>query len=409
MKILRSFLVFCTIALVGLGIFHDRILGKVLKSPMEKALAGAFDMPVSVNGLRVRLWPGHVTIDELAIHNPKGYQRTDHISAKGIDLSLDMGALKEKFVRIKKAHIRELTFAIESYMAPEGSRTNVMHWYYFMGLDADDPPIPEAEKTNPLTLEQAVEKSAAAGYWRVVIQHLELENGTFVFDDRRVNPPTQLIFRNLKGYWDGFDYVKFYRMHTYTEDIELAGTFGKDPPARFHGKGKCQFADGDNFDFRIEITGGSLTEYKFLLEGLPGEVRGGTFDLRSKMYSLHSDLESDHVLILRDLKLATPKATQKLFKYPVGGVLWLLADQKSIELNVRVNGYIGDPKFWFFSAFTQALNKALLTKAGMTLKGLHQGTLKIATETPDHLKNGIGMIGDVLAGPFDKKAGEKKT
>ena len=103
------------------------------------------------------------------------------------------------------------------------------------------------------------------------------------------------------------------------------------------------------------------------------------------------------------MKLAAPTPAQKLLKYPFDTIRLLLEDQKTVELNIKVDGYIGDPKFRIFSAFTQALQKALLSKT----KAGFEGTVKIATDTSGQMKNGLSKISEILTGSLSNKNGTK--
>ncbi len=399
---MRIFLVFL-VFLLAVTFFHDFLIGMTLDPLLEKELSILFDMPVNIEGMRVHLWPGHVSVKKIEFLNPPGFKRRDHFTARQIDIYLDLSVIDHKFIRIKRAHFKEVIFAIESYMTPEGSRTNVKHWYHHMGLDEDDPPLPP----RPLPPSD----NAGEDTWRVRIDRLELEKGAVIFDDRRVSPVRHWVFQNLKGYWEGFDFISKYTSPVFTEYIKLEGTFGENPAARFSGEGKCQFADGDNFDIKAQILGGSVMEYDFLMEGLPAEVRKGTFDLRSEMLCIESNLDSEHQLTLKSLEFAAPTATQKFLKYPFNTALFLLENQKTVELDMRVDGYIGDPKFRFASAFTKALQKALIYKAKASLKELQKGTVKIAIETPDQVKNGLGKVTAFMtdALPAKNLLGENKN
>ncbi len=400
MKLPKSLTVPAAVVL-AVVLLHGYLLGAVLTPLLEKVMTDVFDMRVNVKGLSVRVWPVRVHADKIECLNPRGFRRRDHWTGTGIDLELDLSHLKNKFIRIRYAHFKTAVFAVESYMTPQGSVTNVLHWYHHMGLDEDKPPLPPRDAPAP--------DNAGEKYWRTRIDRLELDKGEVIFDDRRAAPEFQWVFRELTGYWTGFDFLSDYTSPVFTETIKLEGTFGQHPPAKFKGEGRCQFADGDNFDVQTEITDGSVMEYKFLLEGLPGEAQSGSFDLRSKLRVVKSDLDSDHYLTLKSLKFASPSAAQKLMKYPLDGALMLLENQKSVELHMRVDGYIGDPKFRFFSAFTQALQKGLLDKTMMTLKGVGKGTLMVATETPKQVKNGLVKIASYLTDPFAPRTDGTQT
>jgi hypothetical protein len=393
MKKMVRFFLWVVIALAALGLVHDRLLGMVAEPYLEKVMTRVFDMPVHISGMRVAPFLGRVSVKELVILNPSGFRRRDHFTCKDIVCDLDLRVLKNKFIRIRKAHFREVIFAIESYMTPQGSRTNVWHWYHNMGLDEDGPPIPPRAMPHP--------DNIGEDSWRVRIDRLELDNGTLIFDDRREPEEQRWIFQHLKGYWTGFDFLSDYVSPTFTEYIKLEGTFGANPPALFQGEGKCQFADGDNFDVNVLISDGSAEEYAFLLSGILGEVQGGTYDLKSHLLCIEGDLRSEHLLTLKAIKLAAPTAAQKLFKYPFGAIRLLLEDQKTLELDIRVDGDISDPKFRVLSAFTKAFQKSLVSKTKAGIKG----TVKLATDTPNQFFTGLGRIGSVLTDPFGSKDG----
>jgi len=377
--------------LIGLGILvmlHARLLGMVAEPFLEKVMTRVFDMPVHIEGMRISPFFSRINIKKLEILNPSGFKRRDHFTCKEIEIQLDLRVLKNKFIRIRNAHFEKVVFAIESYMTPQGSRTNVKHWYHNMGLDEDGPPIPPRSMPHP---DNAGEKS-----WRTRIDRLELDDGTIIFDDRRDPEEQKWIFEHIKGHWDGFDFLSDYVSPTFTETIQVEATFGVNPPARFIGGGKCQFADGDNFDVDVQITDGSVAEYDFLLSTVLGEVQSGTFDLKSHLLCVEGDLRSEHLLTLKSMTFDAPTAAQKLLKYPFDGFRLLLEDQKAVELDIRVDGDIEDPKFRFYSAFSKALQKALIskTKAGIT------GTVKMAASTPGQVTHGLTRLGEVLTKPF---------
>jgi hypothetical protein len=396
MKISRFFFILLLV-LAALWMLHPLLLGKAVEPVLENLLVDAFDMPVHVEGVKIYPAFSRVTVQKIEFLNPPGFRRRDQFTAKGITLELDLRVLKNKFIRIRKAHFKEVVFAIESYMTSQGSRTNVWHWYHHMGLDEEDEPLPPRSMPHP--------ENIGEDSWRVRIDRLDLENGTIIFDDRREPEEQRWIFQRIKGYWTGFDFLSDYVSPTFTETIQVEATFGSNPPAYFKGGGQCQFADGDNFNVRTEITGGSIAEYNFLVKGIFGEVEAGTFDLKSHLICVEGDLKSDHQLTLRSMRLAAPTPAKKILNYPMDAVRFLLENEKTVELNIRVDGYIGDPKFRLFSAFTQALQKALVYK---TKTGL-EGTVKLAASAPVQVKSGLSRLGGLLIDPFARRNGSEET
>ncbi len=390
MKRARLFLILL-ISFGMLALTHGWLLGMAAEPFLEKIMSEAFDMPVHVDGLRIYPLTGCVKVAKIEFMNPPGFRRKDQFTAKGITCVLDLSVLKNKCIRIRSAYLKEVVFVIESYMAPSGSRNNVRHWYHHMGLDADEPPLPPRAKPDP--------DNVGEHHVRVQINRLDLDNGTVIFDDRRDPEEQRWIFEHLRGFWTGFDFLSDYVSPNFTEKIQLEGTFGENPPARFKGGGPCQFADGDNFNFDVAIMNGAISEYGFLMAGIPGEVTGGTFDLKSHLLVMESNLKSEHRLTLKGLKLASPTTTQKLLKYPVSALQMLLEEQKTVELDLRVDGYIGDPKFRMYGAFAKAFQKALYAKTKAGLKG----TVRIAASTPKQVASGLTRIGSILVDPFKSK------
>jgi len=111
---------------------------------------------------------------------------------------------------------------------------------------------------------------------------------------------------------------------------------------------------------------------------------------------VEGNLKSEHLLTLKSMTFAAPTAAQRLLQYPFDAVRLLLEDQKAVELDIKVDGYIEDPKFRVFSAFTKAFQKALIskTKAGIT------GTVKIAASAPGQVTYGLTKLGSILTEPF---------
>ena len=99
MKKLRP-LFFVLAVLVALGILHARLLGLAAEPFLEKVMTRVFDMPVHIEGMCISPFFSRVSIAKLEILNPPGFRRRDHFTCKGIDIELDLGVLKNKFIRI---------------------------------------------------------------------------------------------------------------------------------------------------------------------------------------------------------------------------------------------------------------------------------------------------------------------
>ncbi len=81
-------------------------------------------------------------------------------------------------------------------MTPEGSRTNVWHWYHNMGLDEDSPPLPPRSMPHPDNVGEVS--------WRTRIDRLEIEDGSVIFDDRRDARGATMAHRSYQGVLERF-------------------------------------------------------------------------------------------------------------------------------------------------------------------------------------------------------------
>ena len=72
LKFIKNLILFFLLILLVLPFVHNPILGKALDPYLEGVLARVFNMPVNIEGLSVRPFPGHVRAKRIEFLNPDG-------------------------------------------------------------------------------------------------------------------------------------------------------------------------------------------------------------------------------------------------------------------------------------------------------------------------------------------------
>ncbi len=386
---MKTFVKWFLVLILGVIVwFYPRAIGIVAEPVVEALMSKAFDLPVHIDGLWIDPITGRLGLKFLEALNQPDFKRRDHFSVKNVECQLDMSVLRNKMILIRDVKVKEAVFAIESYIGVRGLENNVFRWYDFMGISESDPA--GARRIKP------PEDNTGEKKWRLRIDKLTLENGTIIFDDYRETPSQHWLVHQIRGEWKGFDFISDFASPVFSETMEFEALFGKKNPAKLTGGGECQFADGANFDFKVSILGGSIEEYNFLVNGIQGNVKQGTFDLYSHLRCVERELDSEHLLTLWNMKFKTPSLTQKIAKYPMSAVQLLLEERRVVTLEIEVDGDICDPQFRMFSAFSKAIQKALYQK---TKSGVVEA-VKLTALSPVYVAKGLSQIGSFLIDPF---------
>ena len=243
--------------------------------------------------------------------------------------------------------------------------------------------------------------------WRVKIRKVEIKEGIFVYNYHSTTENYEILSPKFRGYWSGFDrpfFIKegedFPGSEKWTEDIYLKGLLGEKTKAHFLISGKTQFSAGANFYLDCKITGGALTDYPFIWKGLPGKIKGGTFDLVSKFNCIKGSLDVKNKLSLKSLEINKSTATEKIFGLPVDVFLGILKDNKQIDLSIHIKGNVRDPKFEFFRSFSSALQKALFHKIKYGFGTVGKGAAKVVGGVGDQIMSGLEKITETLNNGF---------
>lgn len=389
---LRRIILFAALLYLLTEFVLPRAVGMVLEPRLEKKLTRLFDMPVKIEGLHGQLLNGHVWARGITFWNQPGFSNRPHLDVQGIEFDIDYLALRDKRVIIRNAVLNHPFYLLERISTPQGIKNNIVMWWDHIesqtGEDIGAPEAPDEKR------------------WFVSIDKIVFHDGTFIFHDRtREGMEKKLVFQKFEAIYDGFSWRTLSPV-LLSQGIFIAGLFGEKAPAPFRIYGRANFATSE-VSFKLDgvIKGGALEEQKNLWEGLPIQVKAGTFDLNIRAVCIRKHLKSKSLLTMKSVQVAAgPSATDKIWGLPMSASMIFLQNQKTLHLKIPVHGDITDPKFEFFHAYRVAFQESLRKKIESGIHFLARGTAKIAAQTREVLvetpaklaTEGIGRIATIV-------------
>jgi len=191
----------------------------------------------------------------------------------------------------------------------------------------------------------------------IEISRITLQNGTLVFDDRKIKPNFSSTLTELTGRVTGVTSIT-----TKPADVDIRGKIGRQIPMEITGK-VHPFKDNLFVDLKASLRDfnlSPLTPYSGTYAGYKIEKGSLSFDLKYLISGMKLDAENRVVidqLTLGD-RVESPQAT----KLPVGLAVTLLRDSEGkINLDIPVTGRIDDPEFSVWRIVLQVILN-LLTK-----------------------------------------------
>ena len=348
----------------------SRILGLFLEPVLEQKLTDLFGMPVTIKGLRVNPLTGGVHASALRFMNQPEFAPAPHLEVLGIDFRIHFLALRYHQVLIDSIDLKQPFYFIDRIRIKGSPENNASTWVHH---------IKKIIATSDEQDARGKKKEEESKDWHVKIGKIVLHRGTFIFDDRSHKVRNKFVFQSLEGYLAGFEWRTPDPIQL-TQEVRVRGLFGENYPEPFWIKGLANFATSDvSFDLHGDIPDGALLEHRRFFSGLPIQIQGGRFSLKSHTVCKQDKLESRNELILKSIQVApSPSPVAKVWGLPVMASIIFLQNEKMISLNVPVSGEITDAKFEFALAFRQAFQEALGNHTFSGLRFLQEGTARLA-------------------------------
>lgn len=378
---------FAVLLVLALALFFRVELSSLLLAPfVEKTLSHLFGTEVTAEEFRFDPFTGHLEVKNFMIMNQEGFTRRPHFRAD-LEAKVDMRNLLTPHIHIETLAARNAYFLIEKHRrddAPwtEESFINIKTWIRRMKGSGQENPGPEDKRPS---------------LWEVRIDRIVVDNTVFIYDYRTdlTHVKKRYVFQKLKGRLDGF--------HWPTADpgkleqtVYLEGLIGLLKPAPIHVGGKANFSSSKiSFDLTGAIRGGAVTEYKHFWEDLAVKVTGGEYDMTARALCDKRQLKWENDLVLHKLRLKSKRTAGALiWGVPIKAAMSFLENQKKIELQMPVQGDIGDPHLSpaFGQAFREALNR--YTQSGL---GMFKEPVKIMAKTGGAITEApVKMMGETF-------------
>jgi uncharacterized protein involved in outer membrane biogenesis len=281
----------------------------------------------------------------------------DFIKFKSLFMNSLSAGYNPLFVRIKDIALADLyariivnedgTLNVKNVAKPEAAEGEET-------AETKAAPPPKEEEAQPEEKKEYLGDILAKN---IEINRITLQNGTIVFDDRKIKPNFSSTLTELTGRVTGVTSIT-----TKPADVDIRGKIGRQIPMEITGK-VYPFKDNLFVDLKASLRDfnlSPLTPYSGTYAGYKIEKGSLSFDLKYLISGMKLDAENKVVidqLTLGD-RVESPQAT----KLPVGLAITLLRDNEGkINLDIPLTGRIDDPEFSVWRIVVQVIVN-ILTK-----------------------------------------------
>ncbi|OPY93110.1 MAG: AsmA family protein [Syntrophaceae bacterium PtaU1.Bin231] len=281
----------------------------------------------------------------------------DFVKFKSLFVNSVSAGYNPLFVRIKDIAIADFFARI---IVNEDGTLNVKNVAKPETAEGEEAEEAEAAKPGKKEEAESGEKKEYLGdilAKNIEINRISLQNGTLVFDDRKIKPNFSSTLTELTGRVTGVTSIT-----TKPAEVDIRGKIGRQIPMEITGK-VHPFKDNLFVDLKASLRDfnlSPLTPYSGTYAGYKIEKGSLSFDLKYLISDMKLDAENKVVidqLTLGD-RVESPQAT----KLPVGLAVTLLRDADGkINLDIPVTGRIDDPEFSVWRIVLQVIVN-LLTK-----------------------------------------------
>lgn len=404
---MKKFFFVLFMSLVTAFLMRAQLLGIYLDPIIEKQLTEIFAMPIVIDGLRADPITGNVRINRLRFLNQPEFSTKPHIDAKEIKTQVDVKALFHQQVLIEEITMNELNYSIERKVnlgkAISNAKMMARGVKKFRRLRKE-------KKQKELEALGLKEDPTPGKDWIIRIRSIHFFEGSFEYRGETDGQVTsEYYFKNLKGVLDDFRRPSDPSVMNQTAKVQ--GNFGHLYPTPFWAEGKANFENSDiSFNLKGKIQESPIDEYHKIFEGMQIQVNGGTFELEMEALCVLDQLTANMKLILKNLKLSEPPGVaQMLWGLPTLATLRFLETEKTITLNIPLQGVISDPKFDFGIAFQVTFQEALKHYTLSGIQFLREGPIRLAMQTQGLAAAASGKIAGGLNQASQQVTGLVKT
>ncbi|WP_322047086.1 DUF748 domain-containing protein [Paraburkholderia sp. J67] len=363
------------IALVGLY-----VLQREAKARVEAALA-----PIGTAArVDVAFWLTSVELTDVRLKPPRDWPTADMLHARRITITPDLRALLAHRVHVREVEVSDFTMTV---LRRQNGAIEILP-----NLRRE---MEAAEAANPASAASSADANVNANAAippEKLIDHIVLDNGTFVFYDRSVgNPPWRVTVSDAHA---SVDHVQLPALDEPTHVSVTGAIKGPAHTGRVSFEGTVRIASKDS-QTRTTLRGvdlATLDPYLLKKAGAKANVAGGTIDLDLTSTVRGYRLHAPGTVTLHHLQLAESSNPLDTFmSIPTRAAIAALKSHRGdITLHFVLDGDLRDPKFRLDESLMTELRAGFAQALGVSAEGVAQGAGQTAKGIADALRNLFG-------------------
>jgi hypothetical protein len=354
-------------ALGGLYALQQAVKSRVAEALAPIGSAGRIDVAFTLSS---------VELTDVHINAPPGWPTADALQAGHITVTPDLHAFLAHRVHIRDVTVRDFTMNV--LRSADGSIQILPNLREAMQNETVAP-----SSGTPASEPMPAEK---------LIDHVALQQGTFVFYDRTVsNPPYQVSVSDANA---TVDHIRLPGLTEPTQVSVTGSIKGPQHTGQVAFSGWIRIANKDSQTTTtlrgVDIT--TLDPYLLRKASTKAKISGGTLDLNITSTVNAWRLHAPGTVTLHDLQLAPSSDPLDTFlAIPTrAAIAALKVHNGDITLHFVLDGNLHDPKFHLDENLTTQLRTGFAKVLGVSAQGVVQGAGQTAKGLADALRNLLG-------------------
>lgn len=361
-------------ALVVLALSGLYALQREAKARVEAALA-----PIgTASRIDVAFWLTSVELTDVRLKPPPDWPTADMLRARHITITPDLRALLSHHVHVREIHVSDFTMTV---LRRQNGSIEIL-------------PNLRREMEAANTASAASASSSGTDLpGEKLIDHIVLDDGSFVFYDRSVsNPPWRVTVSDAHANVDDV------HLPALDEPTHIAVTGALKGPAHtghvnFDGTMRLASKDSQTHTTLRGVDIVMLDPYLLKKAGAKANVTGGTLDLDLTSTVRGYRLHAPGTVTLHHLQLAeSSDPLDSFLSIPTRAAVAALKSHKGdITLHFVLDGDLHDPKFKLNESVMTELRAGFAQALGVSAQGVAQGAGQTAKGIADALHNLFGV------------------
>lgn len=361
-------------ALVVLALSGLYALQREAKARVEAALA-----PIgTASRIDVAFWLTSVELTDVRLKPPPDWPTADMLRARHITVTPDLRALLSHHVHVREIHVSDFTMTV---LRRQNGSIEIL-------------PNLRREMEAANTASAASASSSGTDLpGEKLIDHIVLDDGSFVFYDRSVsNPPWRVTVSDAHANVDDV------HLPALDEPTHIAVTGALKGPAHtghvnFDGTMRLASKDSQTHTTLRGVDIVMLDPYLLKKAGAKANVTGGTLDLDLTSTVRGYRLHAPGTVTLHHLQLAeSSDPLDSFLSIPTRAAVAALKSHKGdITLHFVLDGDLHDPKFKLNESVMTELRAGFAQALGVSAQGVAQGAGQTAKGIADALHNLFGV------------------